>query len=367
LNHYAGWTDFIAVSPIIPLFWLPAGRCNLRRYCNRLLEKDQMFSRRQFAYLASVLSALCFCDIVAEQPASAQTGVPKIVVTFPPGTGADILTHAIAEHIGKAHGTIMAIENTTPDAGTAAVARAAPDGATLLITNNNFVVDSHFRKLAHDLLTDFEPVCKLAIAQALIVVSTSSPYTSLQELIRGTQNHPGEVTITAAPGSMTHIGLEMLKRAASANITFVPISGFVTAVGAPPQLQAVFNGQAIGSIQTYQNSLPHLRAGTLRALAVTTRKRLDMLPEVPTVAEGGYAYNLDFWDGAFAPAGTPKEKLAQLAGWFSEALHDPGVRSKIGAAAFVPDAICGEDFVASIRKQQDEYGVLIREANIRPQ
>jgi tripartite-type tricarboxylate transporter receptor subunit TctC len=260
----------------------------------------------------------------------------------------------------------FAIENASPDAGTASVASAAPDGNTLLIVNNNFVVDSHFRKLAFDPLTDFEPICKLAIAQALIVVSSSSPYKTVTDLVRASNDHPGEVTMTAVPGGIAHIGLEDFKRTSKANMTFVPIAGFVTAVGAPPQLLAVLNGQATTSIQTYQNSAPHLKAGTLRALAVTTRKRLEPLPDIPAVAESGYNYDLDFWDGVFAPAKTPKEKLTQLASWFQEALNDQDVRSKIGVQAFVPDAICAGDFITAIRKQRDHYGELIRAANIKP-
>jgi tripartite-type tricarboxylate transporter receptor subunit TctC len=326
------------------------------------------FQNHQFLRLTAAATAFVFCGTyLPESGAWAQSGTPKVVVTFPPRTGADILTRAIVEQIGRSQGTIMAVENLSPVAGTEAVAYALPNGETLLVTNNNFVVDSHFKKLAFDPLTDFEPICKLAKAQALVVVNSSSPYRSLADLVRASQDNPAEVTMSAAPGSMAQIGLEALKRAARANMTFVPISGNVTAVGAPPQLLAVLDGRATVSIQTYQNSVPHLKAGKLRALAVTTRKRLEALPDVPTVAESGYDYDLDFWDGVFAPAKTPKEKVLQLAEWFTQALNDPGVKSKIGAEAFVPDAICGADFVASVRKQHDEYGVLIREANIKPQ
>jgi tripartite-type tricarboxylate transporter receptor subunit TctC len=112
--------------------------------------------------------------------------------------------------------------------------------------------------------------------------------------------------------------------------------------------------------------LPHLNSGKLRALAVTTRTRLEALPTVPTVAESGYDYDLAFWDGAFAPAKTPKEKTSQLATWFTEALNDPVVRSTISKEAFVPDVVCGADFTATIRKEHDQFGSVIREANIKP-
>jgi tripartite-type tricarboxylate transporter receptor subunit TctC len=174
------------------------------------------------------------------------------------------------------------------------------------------------------------------------------------------------VTMAAAPASVQHIGLETLKLVTKADIAFVPVSGSVTAAGATPQLQAVLDGRASVSIQTYQNSLPHLNSGKLRAVAVTTRKRLQGLANVPTVAENGYDYDLAFWDGLFAPAKTPKEKISQLATWVTEALKDPGVMSTIGAEAFIPDAVCGADFAAAIRKEHDQFGSVIREANIKP-
>jgi tripartite-type tricarboxylate transporter receptor subunit TctC len=93
---------------------------------------------------------------------------------------------------------------------------------------------------------------------------------------------------------------------------------------------------------------------------------LEALPSVPTVDESGYDYNLAFWDGVFAPAKTPREEVAQLAAWFTEALNDPEVRSTINGQAFIPDAVCGTDFAATIRNEQDRFGSLIREANIKP-
>ena len=133
-------------------------------------------------------------------------------------------------------------------------------------------------------------------------------------------------------------------------------------------LDAVLSGRATWSIQTYQNSLEHLRTGKLRALATASRQRLEPLPELPTVAESGYKdYEVDLWDGVFEPAKTPNETISQLASWFAAALQIPEVRSKIRIEAFIPVGLCGADFIASIRKQHDQYGRIIREADIKAQ
>jgi tripartite-type tricarboxylate transporter receptor subunit TctC len=324
-------------------------------------------THKHFSCIVVGLAAFCCFNPGPHGLVSAQSRASTtVVVTFPPRTGADILTRAVAEHIGRTHGTTMMVENSSPAAGPDAVAHAPPDGSVLLVINNNFEVDRHFRKLDLDPLTDLEPVCKLATAQALVVVSAASPYHKLSDLVAASQDNVLAVIMAAAPASVAHLGLEALKRATRANMTFLPVMGAVSAAGATPQLQAVLDGQASVSIQTYQNSLPHLNSGKLRALAVTTRERLEALSTVPPVAEGGFDYDLAFWDGVFAPAKTPKEKTTQLAAWFTEALNDPEVRSKIGDQAFIPTPICGDEFIATIRKEQDQFGSLIHEANIKP-
>jgi tripartite-type tricarboxylate transporter receptor subunit TctC len=125
------------------------------------------------------------------------------------------------------------------------------------------------------------------------------------------------------------------------------------------------NGAATWSIQTYQNSLEGLKTGKLRALATASRERLNALPDIPTVAELGYKdFEVDLWDGVFAPAGTSQERVLELADWFSAAIKDPAIRSKISSEAFVPVGECGESFVEFVRKQHEHYGRIIQQAGI---
>jgi tripartite-type tricarboxylate transporter receptor subunit TctC len=326
--------------------------------------------RRKFLHLAAGAAALACTAMLFSSDGTSQDQEMKIVVTFPRGSGGDLMTRIAAEHISRKHGVSVTFENSAAAAGTAAVARAAPDGNTLLMINNNFVVDSNLRKLTPDPLVDFEPVCNLASAQNLFVVDAAAPYRTLSDLITAARAKPGEVTMTAVPGTTQHLGLEMLRIAAKVNMTFVPATGgsINIVLGGNAPLAMLLDGRAVLALQNYQNPLEHLKSGRLRALASASRKRLEALPDLLTVDELGYkGYDLDLWDGIFAPAKTSKGKIALLISWFSEALQEPTVRSKIMAEALIPVGACGGEFVSFIRKQQEAYGRIVNEANIKVQ
>jgi tripartite-type tricarboxylate transporter receptor subunit TctC len=322
------------------------------------------FPRRKFLHLAAGAAALATPIVGLSDKVQSQARTVKIVVTFPLRSGGDLLTRAVADQISRTHGVTIAVENQLAEAGMESVARSAPDGNTLVVINNNFVVDSHFRKLRYDPLTDFVPLCNLASVQELVVVRASSPYRSLPDLIAAARQKPGEVTMAISPGSISHMGMEALRRAANVNMPVVSAPGAVTTLGNGPSLLAVVNGQATWSMQTFQNSMVQIKAGKVRALAVASRQRLQALPDIPTVYKD---YDLDFWDGVFASAGTPKEKIDQLTSWFGEAARQPEVKTKIGPEAFMPVGVCGADFVTAIRKQHDEYGRIILEEKIKLQ
>jgi tripartite-type tricarboxylate transporter receptor subunit TctC len=152
----------------------------------------------------------------------------------------------------------------------------------------------------------------------------------------------------------------MLKHASKVNITFVPYPG------AAPAVNALLGEHVDAVLLNYPAVGEQLKAGRLRALATTWRTRIGPLPEVPTVEESGYGdYEADAWWGLFAPAQTPKETVSQLAGWFTAALQAPDIKPKLAVQGFYPVGMCGADFGALIRKQYDEYGRAIREANIK--
>ena len=312
--------------------------------------------------------ALCFAIMLLAPtghdawPQAART--IKIVVPFPPGGSADILARLLGEQISKAQGPTVVIENR-PGGGASiayeAVARAAPDGNTLVINGNSLVINPNLRKVNYDPLTSFEPVCYLLSSPQVIVVNSASPYRTLGDLIAAARAKPGELSMAGVgPGATQHIGIELFKRVAKADLIYVPYSG-----GAPA-INALLGEHVTSVLQNYSEVVEQVKAGKLRALAVTTTKRIEPLPDVPTVAELGFKdYDVEVWFGVVAPAKTPKDAVVQLSGWFTAAMQAPDVKPKLLNLGLYPVGMCGAEFGAHIRKQYDDYGRVIREANMK--
>jgi len=320
-------------------------------------------STRQFVRLATAVTALGLIFVVHGAWSQA-TGTIKIVVPAPPGAVADILARLMAAQMNAMQGASVVVESR-PGAGdvigTEAVARATPDGNTLLVVGTNFVITPRMRKVDYDPLNSFEPICHLANAPTIIVVNSASPYRTLAELLDAARAKPGELTLASiGPGGVFHLGFEMLKRAAKVDMTFVPYPGNA------PALNAVLGQQVTAMFGTYSNVAGSLKAGTLRALAVASPTRAEPLPDIPTVAESGFKdFDVDVWFGAFAPAKTPKETLTRLAGWFATATRAAEVKEKLVVQGIYPGGPCGADFAAFIRKQYEGYSRVIAEANIK--
>jgi len=288
----------------------------------------------------------------------------KVVVPGVPGASNDILARVLAEAIGRDRGVTMVVENR-PGAGNVvgseAVARAAPDGNTLLINAPPFVIDPHLRKLSYDPLTSFEPICYLAHSPSLIVVGDASPLRTLKDMLGAARTKSGAMTVAGVgPGTASHMAFEMLNRAASVDMTFVPYPGN------PPAMTALLGGHVDVVITGYAAAADLVNTGKLRVLATTSGSRIETLPEVPTVAEFGYKdYAVDFWIGVVAPAKTRKETVSQLGQWFTAALQTTDTKNKLIAQALYPVGLCGADFAAFIRQRYDEYGRVIRDAKIK--
>jgi tripartite-type tricarboxylate transporter receptor subunit TctC len=288
----------------------------------------------------------------------------KIVVPSTPGGGADTIARLLADHIGKTQNQSVVVENrpgASNTIGTEFVSRAAPDGNTVLISTPEFVINAHLRKLNYDPLTSFEPICYLARSPQLLAVNAQSPYRKLADLFDGARAAPGTLNLASAgPASAPHIAFETLKLQAKVDITYIPYQG------SGPAVNALLGGHLTSVLASYPNLVTLVKDNKLRALASASLTRTDDLPEVPTIAELGFKdFEFDLWLGVTAPAKTPKDKVAELSGWFKAALDDPAIKAKLLSQGLFPAGICGAPFGEFVQKQFDSYGRAIAAAGIK--
>jgi tripartite-type tricarboxylate transporter receptor subunit TctC len=310
------------------------------------------------ACVAATLLALTGHD------AWSQTRTIRIVVPFPAGGSADILARLLGEHIAKNQKQSVMIENR-PGGGASiayeAVARATPDGNTLVINGNSLVINPHLRQVSYDPITSFEPVCYLLSSPQVFVVRADSPYKTLAELVAGTKAHAGTLVFaTVGPATTQHIGFEQFRQMSKIDVTYVPYPG-----GAPA-MTALLGGHVQAVLTNYSEAVEQIHSGKVRALASASLKRIPPLPDVPTVHELGYkGYNVEVWFGVMAPAKTSRETTAQLASWFQAALKAPELTPRLLKLGLYPVGTCLDDFAKHIRSQYDDYGRIIREAGIK--
>jgi tripartite-type tricarboxylate transporter receptor subunit TctC len=308
-----------------------------------------------------------FIAVAVMLPHGAQAQVPKtirILVPFPAGGPTDITARVLAEQIGKQHNVTIVIENRLGGGSliaTEAVARAEPDGGTLLIVAAAVLINPLLKKTNYDPLTSFVPLCLLVRSPHVIVVNKESPIQSFAGFLAQARAKPGELTFaTVGPATGPHIAFETLKRRANVDVTFVPFNGTSTSIN------AVMGGHVSVAMGDFRDVYGALQSGTLRGLATTAARRLEQLPDLPTVAEQGFpGYEAESWFGIVAPAATPKDTVSQLDVWFQEALRDAGVRSKLVNAGVFPTGTCGAEFSAHLRHQNEEFAKTIRDANIK--
>jgi tripartite-type tricarboxylate transporter receptor subunit TctC len=323
------------------------------------------FPRRRFLQRAAAAAALCILSVGLSGHGawSQSTKTIKIINPYPPGGTADIVARIVTEQIGRTRGVTFAIENR-PGAGTLigaeAVARAAPDGNTLLINTSAILINGHLRKLTFEPLNSFEPICNLTQSPQLLVVNSASPYKTMGDFIAAARAKPGELTLSSTgPASPSQIGFERLKRAANVSIIYVPFPGNA------PSVNAILGGHVTASIANYADLIGHIQAGKLRALVTTTPTRIELLPDLPTAREAGYKeFEYVLWFGIVAPAKTPEPTVRQLSEWFAAARQAPEVVARLVVQGLLPEKACGAEFAALMRREYEDYGRVIRDANI---
>jgi tripartite-type tricarboxylate transporter receptor subunit TctC len=312
-------------------------------------------------------AAFAACAVFAAAHASAQSYPAKpirFLVPFGPGGVGDITARAVAQRMSTTLGQQVIVDNRPGAGGAVAseiVAKAAPDGYTLLLLNNSHAVSmSLFKSLPYDTLRDFAPVSSIATFGLVLVVSSDSAVKSVKELIASARANPGKLNVgTIQIGSTQHLASELFKAMTDINVVHVPY----------PNTGAVVTALRAGSVQlAFEFIAPvigHVKAGAVRALAVSTRSRFAGLPEVPTAHEAGVpGYEVTSWNGIAAPSGTPKAVIERLHRAVTEALAMPEVTQRFQELAVEARPDTPEGFRKLVASEIAKWKTVIEKANI---
>ncbi|MCC7487998.1 MAG: tripartite tricarboxylate transporter substrate binding protein, partial [Burkholderiales bacterium] len=254
-----------------------------------------------------------------------------MIVPFAAGGGADIIGRAVAQKMSEAFGQQVIVDNRPGAAGnigTELVARAAGDGYTLLIIGPNHATNPFlFRKIPFDPIKDFEPVSLLTSAPYILLVHPSLPVKSVKDLVALARSRPGQINYgSAGNGTAGHLGMELIKVTAKVEMQHVPYKG------SPPFVADLIGGQVSAGYDNILSSVPHIRSGRLRAIAVSAGKRTPALPDVPTVAESGMpGYDVSVWQALLTPAGTPKDIVTRLHAEVVAGMQKQDVKDRMAA------------------------------------
>ncbi len=292
----------------------------------------------------------------------------RIVVPNPAGAGVvDINARLLGQHLTPAIGQQVMIDNrpgASGNIGTDVVAKAPADGYTLLVSGPPLVVNPFlYATMPYEPLTDLVPVSMISSSPLMMVVHPSVPATSVKELIALAKAQPAKLNYgSGGVGSTPFLATELFKAMAGIDVTHVPYKG-----GAPA-LADLVGGQLTFMIENMPGTLPLVKSGKLRALAVTGARRAVLAPELPTIAEAGVAgYEVIGWTGVFAPKGTPAEILARLNGEMAKLLRTPEVKDQLAALGAEPGGNTAAEFTAFTRAESARWGKIIKDLGIKPE
>ena len=327
-----------------------------------------MIYLRKIEFSAAALAGVVLLASVADA-ADPRYPVKPIRVIIPQSAGGstDLAARAVMQRLGDALGQAVVVDNR-PGAGsligTDLVAKAAPDGYTLLGVAASFTINPSLQAhLPFDPIKDFTPISRLCVFPHILVVHPAVQARSVKELIALAKAKPGQLNVaTSGVATSTHMAAELFMYMTGTRMTTVPYKG-----GAPGNV-ALIAGEVQLYFATTSTSLPHIRAGRLRALAVTTKKRLAASPEYPTIAEAGVpGYEHASWVGMLAPAGTPAPVIAKLNGEMVRIVQTPQVRDYFLRDGLEPEGDSAKEFSADIRHEVAKWQKVVKAAGIKPQ
>jgi tripartite-type tricarboxylate transporter receptor subunit TctC len=289
----------------------------------------------------------------------------RLILPFPPGAPSDLVGRTIGQKIGEQMGQNLIPDNRTGAGGTvglALVAKAPPDGYTLLLSSPTIALSPLlYSNLSYDVARDFAPVARLASIENVMLVHPSVPAKTLKDFIALARANPGKLNYgSGGPGTTNHLANELLRSLEKINMVHVPYKGATLAT------TALMGGEVDEVIVSVASVLPLIKAGRVRALAVLSQKRVATLPDVPTSKEAGFPnFQMSIWYGMFAPAGTPREIVTRLYREAAKAYDDPALLKHMAAAGMDPWLGSPEDMGALLKSEMARYAKIIQSAGIR--
>ncbi len=313
-------------------------------------------------------SAIAFATIIATFNATAQNTYPtrpiRFIVPSSPGGGTDFTARTIGQKLSELIGQTVIVDNRGGAAGNIGVeiaSKASPDGYTLVMPITSFSINPHlYKKLPFDTAKDFAPIVLASSAPLFLVVNPAVPAKSVSDLIALAKAKPGQLNYAnSGNGTTAHLAGELLKKLAKVDIVSVPYKG-----GGPAVISLI-----AGQVQMYFSTIPaaltQVKADKLRGIAVTTTKRVDLIPEVPTVAESGLpGFEVVGWFGIFAPAGTPKHIIATLNRSINQALQAPETQKLFARQGLIPGGGTPEELGRFLHSEMKKWGALIKEIGL---
>ena len=314
-----------------------------------------------------VMLALALAAAALSGPVQAQAWPAKpisLVVPFPAGGTTDVLARALAEKLTLSLGQPVIVESK-PGAGATVgadyVAKARPDGYTLLVgAVHHTIASSVYKKLPYDFQKDLAPVTEIALVPNVLVVQASTPARSVAELVALLKAQPGKHNFGSnGNGTAQHLIGTQFQQMTGTDFSHIPYKG------SGPLATDLLGGQITMSFDTVTPVLPHIKAGKLRALAVTTARRSPALPEVPTLDEAGLkGFDIGTWFGVLAPAATPKDILARLNSEMTKIIKSPDFRKRMDEIGAEPVGGSAEQLSALIRSETDKFARLVKDAKV---
>ena len=314
--------------------------------------------------LGMAIAGMVVCGAVCAQAYPVKP--VRVIVPYPPGQATDVIARLVSQKVGDNLGRTFPVENRAGAGGiigVEAVARAAPDGYTLLATASGpmAINPSLYAKLPYDPIKDFDPIALLGLIPLVLVANDALPVTSIKSLVALAKARPGEITYASSgPGTAQHLAVELLRAKTGINILHIPYKG------SGPAISDLIGGQVALMFDTVASALPQIRAKKVKPLAVSMNRRSVVLPDVSTMDEAGVkGFEAFGWSALLAPAGSPKDIVQKLSAETLKVLNQPDLKERVVTLGFEPSALNPDELTSFMKAEIAKWGQAVKLANIR--